>query len=206
MDPLTIRLGDSLNFVYSTNHDVWSLKSLEALEACDFEQATLLADNYAGGGCADETDHDGCMAGAYENGFVLAPPEPGALYLSSSWPDQCANGLRLTVTVEDPEKTAWRGGFENAYHHVVPFWTDDYGYCEPIRGFSEDVHRPRGLVPLAVRVGQPVLFTFSMHHDVWQHPSRASWLACNYTGATMLADRHGAHLLRQPRPEASLKP
>ena len=187
LDPLTISLGDTVSFEYSTNHDVWNLKSLEALEACDFSRAELVAGREAGGECAN----DRCMPQvAYEDRFELTPEQPGVLYLSSSVADQCANGLRLTVTVEDPSSVAWRGGIENAFHHVVPFWTDNYGYCEPIPGLPEGVHRPRGLHPLIVRVGQPVLFTFSTEHDVWQHPSRESWEACDHTGATMLADRY----------------
>jgi hypothetical protein len=187
LDPLAISLGQSLLFQYSTNHDVWSLKSLEALEACDFSEAALLALPEEGGECIN----DGCNPQVeFEVRFKLTPEEPGTLYLSSRVADQCANGLRLTVTVEDPSNVAWRGGLENAYHHVVPFWTDNYGYCDPIPGFPEGVHRPRGLHPLIVRVGQPVLFTFSTEHDVWQHPSRESWEACDHTDATMLADRY----------------
>ena len=187
LDPLAISLGDSLLFQYSTNHDVWSLKSLEALEACDFSEAALLAGPEEGGECVN----DRCVPQVeFEVRFKLTPEEPGALYLSSSVADQCANGLRLTVTVEDPSSVAWRGGIENAYHHVVPFWTDNYGYCDPIPGLPEGVHRPGGLDSLIVRVGQPVLFTFSTEHDVWQHSSRESWEACDHTGAMMLADRY----------------
>ena len=184
---MKVLLGDTLSFEYSTNHDVWNLKSLEALEACDFSRAALLAGRDAGGGCTnDRCDPQVERADRFE----LTPEQPGALYLSSNVADQCANGLRLTVTVEDPANVAWRGGLENAYHHVVPFWTDNYGYCDPIQGYPEGVHRPYGLRPLMVRVGQPVLFTFSTEHDVWQHPSRESWEACDHTGATMLADRY----------------
>ena len=187
LDPVKLFLGDTLSFEYSTNHDVWNLKSLEALEACDFSRAALLAGRDAGGGCTN----DRCDPQVErEDRFELTPEEPGALYLSSSVADQCANGLRLTVTVEDPASVAWRGGLENAYHHIVPFWTNNYGYCEPIPGMPERMHRPYGLHPLIVRVGQPVLFTFSTQHDVWQHPSRESWEACDHTDATMLADRY----------------
>ena len=183
---MKITLGDTISFEYSTNHDVWSLKSLEAFEACDFSEAVLLAGREAGGGCID----DGCILGQVspDDRFEFTPEKPGAFYLSSNVADQCANGLRLAVTVEST--VAWRGGLESAYHHVVPFWTDNYGYCDPIRGFPEGVHRPYGLYPLVVQVGQPVLFTFSTQHDVWQHPSRESWEACDHTGATMLADRY----------------
>ena len=187
LDPLTISLGDSLLFEYSASHDVWGLKSLEALEACDFSGAALLADREAGGECTNDRC-DPQVDFGYR--FELTPEEPGALYLSSNVADQCANGLRLAVTVEDPANVAWRGGLENAYHHVVPFWTDNYGHCDPIQGFPESVHRLYGLHPLMVRVGQPVLFTFSTEHDVWQHPSRESWQACDHTDATMLADRY----------------
>ena len=185
LDPLTVSLGDTLAFEYSSNHDVWDLKSFEALKACDFSEAVLLAGPKAGGECATD-----CVLSnvAFEDRFELTPEQAGALYLSSSVADQCGNGLRLAVTVENPSSVAWRGGIENAYHHVVPFWTDDYGYCDPIPGFPEGVHRPRGLRPLIVRVGQPVLFTFSTQHNVWQHPSRESLEACDHTGGTMLAD------------------
>ena len=187
LDPVKLFLGDTLSFEYSTNHDVWNLKSLEALEACDFSRAALLAGRDAGGGCTN----DRCDPQVeYADRFELIPEEPGALYLSSNVAGQCANGLRLVVTVEDPSSVAWRGGIENAYHHVVPFWTDKYGYCDPMPGFPEGVHRPYGLYPLVVQVGQPVLFTFSTQHDVWQHPSRESWQACDHTDATMLADRY----------------
>ena len=142
-------LGDSLFFQYSAYHDVSSLKSLEALEACDFSEATLLAGREAGGPCTnDRCDPQVERADRFE----LIPKEPGPLYLSSSVADQCANGLRLVVTVEDPSSVAWRGGIENAYHHVVPFWTDDYGYCNQLPGVARENHRPDGLEPMTVFV------------------------------------------------------
>jgi len=192
LQPMTIEVGDSLEFMYSVHHDVWHHPTLESLESCDYSGgAYQLAGREAGGGCEDETDHYGCMAQAYmSGGYVMTPDSPGTWYLSCSVGDHCRNGQRLVVTVEDRSKMAWHGGLEGAYHHVVPFWTDDYGYCEKIRGYPEGVHRPDGLTPLAAQVNQPVLFTYSTHHDVWQHASRAHWLACNYTGAVMLADRH----------------
>ena len=118
--PMTIALGDSLTFIYSVHHDVWRHPTLAALENCDYTGAEILGDKTMGGGCEDETDHDGCMAQAYMNGgYVLTPSEPGTLYLSCSVGDHCQNGQRLVVTVEDPAKTAWHGGYEGAYHHVV---------------------------------------------------------------------------------------
>ena len=54
---------------------------------------------------------------------------------------------------------------------VVPFWTDDYGYCKPLPGLDAGVHRPDGLGRIIVETGNSVFFTYSTHHDVWQVPT-----------------------------------
>ena len=72
---------------------------------------------------------------------------------------------------------------------VVPYWTDDAGYCKPIPGFEHHVHRPSGLTPITLLQGQKLVFKYSIHHDVWAHPSREALEACDYTSAILLAGR-----------------
>ena len=52
------------------------------------------------------------------------------------------------------------------------------------------LHSPRlaGLEPITIAYGQTLVFKYSAHHDVWQHPSAESLTACRYSDAVMLAD------------------
>lgn len=97
LEPMTIALGDTLNFLYSVHHDVWSHPTHESLEQCDYSAGTLLAGREAGGGCEDETDHYGCMATAYMNdaGYMLTPDAPGT-YCT---PRHCSNPRRQATLV-----------------------------------------------------------------------------------------------------------
>jgi len=109
--------------------------------------------------------------------------------------DHCANGQRLVVEVHGsrPKPPA---------EVVVPLWTDDAGYCKPIPqvfpiGQHHGTHglRPHGvdregggLEPITIAYGQTLVFKYSTHHDVWQHPSAESLTACRYSDARLLAD------------------
>ena len=93
--PITLLAGQSLLFKYSTHHDVWAHPSREALEACDFSSAVLLAGRGDGGGCTD----DGDLACIERSDGVLIKPEQDEVYLSCGVHDHCANGQRLVVTV-----------------------------------------------------------------------------------------------------------
>ena len=72
--------------------------------------------------------------------------------------------------------------------HVVPHWTDGAGYCKKLPGLDEAVHRPRGLDPLHVVVGDKVSFTYSTNHNLWKHPSLDALESCDYSEAVMLAN------------------
>lgn len=193
LDRIYMKKGDRLSITFSTHHDVWSHPTLESLEACDHTgDAYMLADVSDGGGCEDEADLE-CMAAATP--FVHTPSSDGPLYLSCSVSDHCENGQRLVVEVDSGRRAP-------PSEVVVPLWTDDAGYCKPIPGvFPPEQHhgthglRPHGadregggLEPITIAVGQALVFKYSTHHDVWQHPSAESLTACDYTGAVMLAD------------------
>ena len=181
--------GDMISFTFSTRHDVWSHTSLDALESCDFAEATLVAGANEGGGCADDADLE-CMGQATP--FQMSVEHPGELYLSSKVGNHCANGLRLVVVVRET------GSPPPPPPHVMtlgPWWTDDAGYCKPIPQLADDRRheghkgiRPTGLETIVLEVGQPLIFQYTDHHDVWQHPTRESYDACDYEGAVMLAD------------------
>ena len=84
----------------------------------------------------------------------------------------------------------------NTVTHVVggdglDFWTDDSGYCKTIVGESEGVHRPAGFARLHTAVGDRLSFTFSTHHDLWSLASLEALEACDFAGATLLANRMG---------------
>jgi len=192
LERLHVKKGDRIAFTYSTHHDIWAHPTLEALESCDFSTATRIANTTEGGGCADEADL-ACMSAATP--FILRPNTPGMLYLSCHVSDHCANGQRLVVQVHSsrPQPPA---------EVVVPLWTDDAGYCKPIpQAFPIGQHhgthglRPHGanregggLEPITIAYGQTLVFKYSAHHDVWQHPSAESLTACRYSDAVMLAD------------------
>jgi hypothetical protein len=73
--------------------------------------------------------------------------------------------------------------------HTVPWWTDDAGYCNPIPGFDEGVHRPQGLDRLHVAVGDTVAFKYSTHHDIWSHSSLDALETCDHSRAVLIANR-----------------
>ena len=71
---------------------------------------------------------------------------------------------------------------------LVPYWTDDAGYCKPLPGLDAGVHRPDGLSPIPLTIGDSLTFKFSVHHDVWLLPTQASFDACDFSTAQKIAD------------------
>ena len=147
-------VGDRLSFTFSTHHDLWSLASLEALEACDFAGGTLLANRMGGGGCDDEADL-ACMEAATP--FVLRVNNSEKdLYLACNVSDHCFNGhLRLVVLMSEQRGSRdrrWCLIRQRLVVHtheqrplpprevVVPLWTDDAGYCKPLPQERESTH------------------------------------------------------------------
>lgn len=192
LDRLHIKKGDKVSFTYSTHHDIWAHPTLEALESCNYSEATLIANKTQGGGCENEADLE-CMAAATP--FVMQPGSDGMLFLSCSVSDHCVNGQRLVIEVHSSR-------LPPPAEVTVPLWTDDAGYCKPIPGvFPVEQHhgthglRPHGadregggLEPITIAFGQSLVFKYSTKHDVWQHPSAESLTACRYSDAHMLAD------------------
>ena len=122
LSPMTIAMGDDIEFTYSTHHDLWAHTSASAYDECsstfdadgqkimnpenypvrDNATRVLLADTTQGGGCPEETDLT-CMRAAapfvlrrevYEQHLV-----DGKLYISCQVHQHCENGQRLTITV-----------------------------------------------------------------------------------------------------------
>ena len=110
--PIGAQVGQILNFKYSMHHDVWRLPTREAFDACDFSEATMLADTDAGGGCALDEDLECILA---SKGFGLELSEAGPLYLACSIHDHCLNGQRLVVNVvSGAMPAAWKAAADNA--------------------------------------------------------------------------------------------
>lgn len=182
LEPISLVVGDSLLFKYSTHHDVWLHDTEQSLSTCDYSTAQMIADKIQGGGCTNEANST-CMEQA--TGFEWRASAAGTYHFSCSVGDHCTNGQRLTVTVNPAEALLPPHPTEV----VVPYWTDDAGYCKPIPGFEHHVHRPSGLTPITLLQGQKLVFKYSIHHDVWAHPSREALEACDYTSAILLAGR-----------------
>ena len=180
--PISLVVGDSLLFKYSTHHDVWLHETDQSLASCDYSTAKMIADRSQGGGCPVEANLT-CMAAA--DGFEWYANEAGTYHFSCSVGDHCTNGQRLVVTVR-PARSPLS---PHAATVEVPFWTDDAGYCKPIPGYNEHVHRPTGLTPISLLQGQALVFKYSMYHDVWAHPSLEALEACDYSSAVQLAGR-----------------
>lgn len=179
---MTIGMGDVLVFKYSTDQDVWMHSSQASLDACDHSAGVQLAGKDDGGGCTDDGDLT-CIA--QSTGFEWTASQPGDYYFSCSVGTHCTAGQRLVVHVVDASSP-----MPPLPRNVsVPYWTDDAGYCGPILGLDEHVHRPTGLTPMTLVHGQALLLKYSKWHDVWAHTSLATLEACDYTGAVMLAGR-----------------
>ena len=71
--------------------------------------------------------------------------------------------------------------------HVVPYWTDDAGYCKKIPGYDEGVHRPHGLDRVHAAVGDKISFTYAKNHDIWSHPTLDALESCDYSEAVRVA-------------------
>ena len=71
--PIGAQVGQILNFKYSIHHDVWRLPTREAFDACDFSEATMLADTDAGGGCALDEDLECIPPPALASSFSRRP-------------------------------------------------------------------------------------------------------------------------------------
>ena len=182
---ITIYEGTTLVFKYSTHHDVWIHPTASSLASCDYNNgATQLAGRQDGSGCANEANLT-CMRAAA--GFEHRIRTPGTYYFSCSVSDHCANGQRLTVTVLPTSAPVP----QHPMNVVVPYWTDDAGYCKDstVPGFIGygGRHRPFGLRPISLLTGQNLVFKFSTHHDVWAHPTLESLQACDYSSAIQLA-------------------
>lgn len=191
LEPITMTVGDTLVFKYTSHHDVWLHNDEASYDACDQSTAQLLAGVNAGGGCINEQEWNTTCINENE-GFHWPPPAsqgnhvaPGDYFFSCQISDHCANGQKLKVTVLPMDAPM----VPHPMKVAVPLWTDDAGYCKPFPGLDPGNHRPNGMTPMTLLAGQSLWFRYSIHHDVWAHPTRESLEACDYSSAVKLAGR-----------------
>ena len=66
---------------------------------------------------------------------------------------------------------------------TVPFWTDDFGWCN-----GAAIRRPTGLTPIVAYEGDALVFQYSMKHNVWQANDESAFLTCDKNRMVQVAD------------------
>jgi len=161
---LEVAVGDTVEFTWSGNHNVWSLPNQAAYDECDVKKGHPLCDRSP---CTLQ---------------IIAYAEPLLFACNNAYGAHCLTGMRMNFTMPSIATTT-----------VIPYQTVNQSLILPetYQGVKHSVmwQSPPDPPTFEVEVGDVIEFTWSGSHNVWSLPNQEAYDACEVTKGTQICSQ-----------------
>jgi len=161
---LEVAVGDTVEFTWSGNHNVWSLPTQAAYDECDVKKGHPMCDRSP---CTLQ---------------IIAYAEPLLFACNNAFGAHCLTGMKMDFTMPSISTTT-----------VIPYQTVNQSLILPetYQGVKHSVmwQSPPDPPTFEVKVGDVIEFTWSGDHNVWSLPNQEAYDECDVTKGTQICSQ-----------------